>query len=196
LSSVLAHFVKWKLGLAAAEIHTTDLERACLVRHAHGRSRVAEIGVWEGGTSAVLRRAMAADGVFYAVDPFPAGRLGVSFQRLIARAEVARASNGRVVWVREPGELAAASGIIRAAAPFDFVFFDPPQIESVVRAVWEAWAPLIAPGGLIALHDSRPSSESPGFEPDSLRYAASVIRTDSRFELIDEAGLLSVMRRR
>lgn len=193
---VLTHFIGWRLGLTNAEVHTTPTERACLVRHAKGKTRVAEIGVWHGGTSAVLRRAMAPGGVLYAVDPFEPGRLGVSFQFQIARREVARVPNGRVVWVREPAQTAAASDVIRRAAPFEFVFLDPPQTEEIVRLTWEAWSALIAAGGVIALHDSRPSPESPGFEPDSLRYATSVVRDDPRFEIIDESGLITVLRRR
>lgn len=138
---------------------------------------------------------MAPDGVLYAVDPFAPGRLGVSFQFHIARAEVARVPNGRVVWVRASAQSAAASDVIRRAAPFDFVFLDPPQTEAIVRATWDAWSPLIGPNGVIAIHDSRPSTESPGFEPDSLRYATSVIRPDPRFHLVDEAGLVTVLRR-
>ncbi|HEX4346564.1 MAG TPA: class I SAM-dependent methyltransferase [Vicinamibacterales bacterium] len=192
----LLHFLKWRLGLAQAEVDTTAAERACLAHHAEDKKRVAEVGVWHGGTTAVLRGAMAADGVLYAVDPFEPGRLGVSFQYLIARGEVARVPNGRVVWIRQPGQTAAASDAIRLAAPFDFVFLDPPQTEAIVRATWEPWSALMAPAGFIALHDSRPSPESPGFAPDSMRYAMSVVRNDPRFEIVDQAGLITVLRRR
>jgi hypothetical protein len=138
---------------------------------------------------------MAAGGTFYAVDPFTPGRLGVSLPFLVARAEIDRVKNGRVVWVRQAGRDAARSASIVSAAPFDCVFLDPPQTEEILRGEWEAWAPLVAPGGIIAVHDSRPSLEDPGFVPDSLRYALDVIRRAPGFDIIDEAGLVTVLRR-
>src|ERR687894_95659 len=103
----LPHLLLWLAGLRAAETQTTTRERSALAARAAGRSRVVEIGVWHGVTTAVLRRAMAPDGVLWAVDPFPAGRLGVNLQRPIARAQVRRVANGRVRWIRSTGEDAA-----------------------------------------------------------------------------------------
>ena len=99
--SVVAHYVKWRLGLAAAEGATTAAEADCLVRHACGKKRLAEIGVWQGGTTARLRAAMAPGATLFAVDPFPKGRLGFSTQRAIATREVAKIANGQVVWIRQ-----------------------------------------------------------------------------------------------
>jgi predicted O-methyltransferase YrrM len=194
--SVLLHFVKWRLGLTPAEAWTTAAERDCLARHAAGKRRVVEVGVWHAGTARVLRAAMSPDGTFYAVDPFEPGRLGVSLPLVIARRELDRVANGRVVWVRQAGRDAVESAIVRAGAPFDFVFLDPPQTSHVVRREWKAWSPLVAPGGLIALHDSRTSEADPAFAPDSLRFAQDVVRHDPRFDVVDEAGLTTVLRRR
>jgi hypothetical protein len=193
--SVLAHFLKWRLGLAPPEVWTTLAERECLARHAAGRRKLVDVGVWHGGTSRVLRRAMSPDGILYAVDPFETGRLGISIPLLIARGELGRVRNGRLVFVRQPGHQAAHSAAICAAAPFDFVFLDPPQTSGVVRSEWEAWAPLVAVGGIVALHDSRMSEEDPAFVPDSLRFAQEVVRRDPRFAIVDEVGLTTVLRR-
>ena len=81
------HFGLWLLGLARAETQTTAAERACLARHAAGRKRLVEIGVWHGVTTRVLQGTMAQHGVLYAVDPFPVGRLRFSMQAVIARRE-------------------------------------------------------------------------------------------------------------
>src|SRR5688572_15202036 len=96
-------FVGWSLGITPAETQTTAFERDCLARHARGRRRVVEIGVWHGVTTKRLRAAMAPDGVLTAVDPFPVGRLGFSTQLRIARREVDSISNGTVVWIRSTG---------------------------------------------------------------------------------------------
>ncbi len=63
---VLAHFLLWNLGLARAETQTSEAERDCLARHAKGRRRLVEVGVWHGVTTCRLRRVMAPDG---ALDP-------------------------------------------------------------------------------------------------------------------------------
>jgi hypothetical protein len=183
-------------GAVPPEVYTTGAERECLACHARGRRRVVEVGVWHGGTARVLREAMAADGLFFAVDPYLPGRFGVSGARLIARRVLATPSTPRVIWIRERGCDAARGARIRAASPFDFVFLDPPQTSAIVRAEWEAWTPLVGPWGILALHDSRPSEEDPEFAPDSLSFANDVARRDERFEIIDEVGLLTVFRRR
>src|SRR5918994_3297503 len=120
----LPHFLLWLVGGRAAETQTTARERAALAVRAAGRARIVEIGVWHGVTTAVLRRAMAPDGVLWAVDPFPAGRLGVNLQRPIARAEVRRVPNARVRWIRSTGEDAALTYRREKTPPADVVFID------------------------------------------------------------------------
>ncbi len=65
---------------------------------------------------------------------------------------------------------AARSRTIREVAPFDLVFIDDAQTYEMLRDEWEAWAPLVGSGGIIALHDSR---RAPGdtSEQSSVRYA-------------------------
>src|SRR5688500_7455832 len=120
----LPHLLLWLAGLRAAETQTTARERAAIAARAAGQRHLVEIGVWHGVTTAVLRRAMAPDGVLWAVDPFPAGRLGVNLQRPIARAEVRRVTNGRVRWIRSTGEDAARTYRREKTPLADVVFID------------------------------------------------------------------------
>lgn len=192
--SVLLHLIKWQLGLAEPEVWTTAAERACLARHAAGKRRLAEIGVWHAGTSRVLRAAMAPDATLYAVDPYQKGRLGFSIPRVIGRRELGRIRNGRVVWIRRTGEEAARSREILSVLPFDFVFVDDAQTYEALRAEWEAWALLVAPNGIMALHDSRPV---PGetVEQTSVRYVREVVLNDARFEVVETADSLTILKR-
>ena len=191
--SVLLHLLKWQLGLAPAEIWTTDAERACLARHAAGKRRLVEVGVWHGGTTRHLRAAMSPEGTLYAVDPFPAGRLGFSIPRLVARGEVRQVPRGRVIWVRQTGEAAARMDVMREE-PIDFVFVDNAQTYETLRVEWEAWAPVVARGGIIALHDTRPG---PAGQPEqtSELFARDVVRRDPRFTTVDEVDTLTVLQR-
>lgn len=151
------HLARWWLGVDAAQTQTTPAERACLVRWATGRRVAVEIGVFEGVTTAALRRALAPDAILFAIDPFFPGRLGICYGRWIARGEVARAGSARVVWLRCLGRDAPPRFRAFSGAPADFVFVDADHSYEGIRGDFEAWRPLIAEGGIIAFHDSAPS---------------------------------------
>jgi predicted O-methyltransferase YrrM len=187
---VLAHYVAWRVGLAAAGTQTTVAERDCLARHAGGRRRVVEIGVWHGVTTKRLREAMHPEGELTAVDPFPVGRLGFSVQQHIAHREVALVPNGRVSWARTTGADAA-----RDHAPVDFVFIDGDHTEVGLLADWRAWSPLVEPGGIVALHDSRSCPARRIDDAGSVKVTRDVIVKDTRFVVVDEVDSLTVLRR-
>jgi predicted O-methyltransferase YrrM len=191
--SVLVHFGLWSLGLKSAETQTTVFERDCLASHASGKKRLAEIGVWHGVTTFRLRKAMASDAVLFAIDPFPPGRLGFSMQRVIAHREVSKINNGRVEWIPETGARAARN--LAGAAPFDFVFIDGDHSYEGLQADWNGWKPLVSPGGVIALHDSRTTPERPIDDAGSVRFTREVILQDRRFEIVDAVNSLTVLRR-
>src|SRR5487761_2321866 len=102
MGKTLIHLFRYIFGLEPANSQTTEAERLALARHAKGRRRVAEIGVYEGLTSALLLRAMAGDGTLYAIDPFFAGRLGICWSKIIARRETARVKpSGKIIFVEK-----------------------------------------------------------------------------------------------
>jgi predicted O-methyltransferase YrrM len=193
---VLTHVVLWRLGLAAAETQTTEAERACLLRHAGGKRRLAEVGVWHGVTTTLLRGAMAPDGVLLAIDPFPKGRLGFSAQRYIAEREVARVPNGTVRWLRLTGAEAGRQLAANSERAVELVFIDADHTYEGLRGDWEAWSPLVAPGGVAALHDSRTTPERPIDDAGSVRFTQEVVARDRRFEQVEAVDSLTVWRRR
>jgi predicted O-methyltransferase YrrM len=192
---VFLHFVRWSLGLAPAEGLTSPGEIEMLVSHARGAHRLAEIGVWEGCTTRRLRSAIAPDGELYAVDPFYKGRFGFSTQRIIAQREVSSVANGTIVWLRQTAAEAAADPSISGGRPFDFVFLDALHSYDGLREEWEAWSPLVRPGGAIAVHDSRLMGQTHTSEVGSVRYMTEVVLRDSRFAVVDEVDSLTVLRR-
>jgi predicted O-methyltransferase YrrM len=192
---VLPHFLLWTVGLARATTQTSEAERACLSRGAAGKRRLAEIGVWHGVTTCRLCQAMADDAVLYAIDPYPRGRLGVSLQQRIAHAEVGKIRRGNVVWIRLTGAAAAAQLAAQGDANFDFVFIDGDHSYDGLKQDWEGWSALIAPGGLIALHDSQSSSERNIESAGSVRFTREVIAQDRRFAIVETVDTLTVLRR-
>ncbi len=190
LNGSAARWLLHGLGLRAADTQTTAAERACLARHARGRSRLVEIGVMHGVTTAVLRGAMREDGVLTAIDPHPAGRLGVSFERAIAEREVAAVPRGRVVLLRKYSRDALAGW----TGSIDFLFVDGDHSLRGIDEDWRGWTPFVEPGGIVALHDSRPVPGRP--DADSVRYTRDVVTVDARFLVIDAVDSLTVLRRR
>jgi predicted O-methyltransferase YrrM len=188
---VLSHYIAWTVGLAPATTQTTVAERDCLARHASGRRRLVEIGVWHGVTTKRLRAAMHPQGVLSAVDPFPVGRLGFSVQQHIAHREVGSVANGHVSWLRTTGAAAAHDH-----APVEFVFIDGDHSEQGLLADWRAWSPLVESGGIVALHDSRSTPERPIDDAGSVKVTNEVILRDQRFSVVDTVDSLTVLQRR
>lgn len=174
---------------------TTVVERQCLVRHAAGRTRLVEIGVFNGVTTLELRLAMSAEGILWAVDPFPPGKLRFNIDELISRSHVAKSSNGTVEFIKTTGEAAAALYAKRSLPAVDFMFIDGDHSWDGLNGDWTSWRPLVGLGGMVALHDSR-SSPLRDVTLDSVRYTAEVIRCDLEFEVVDEVESVTVLRRR
>jgi predicted O-methyltransferase YrrM len=185
------HYLGWLLGIARPETQTTDAERACLARHAQGRRRVVEIGVWHGVTTSWLKRSMDGAGELSAVDPYHAGRLRFSMQERIAHREVDRVQGGRVNWIKATGrEAAAGHGTV------EFIFIDGDHSEEGLLGDWNAWSGLVEPGGIVALHDSRSSTDRCIDDAGSVKVTNDVILRDPRFDLVETVDSLTVVRRR
>ncbi len=173
-----------------ADTQTTPDERACLTRHASGRKMLVEIGVMHGASTRLLCEAMAPAGTLVAVDPFPAGRLGVSFEWAVAHREVARAPARRVVWRRARSEEAVATW----TDPIDFLFIDGDHSWRGIAHDWTTWSRFVEPNGIVALHDSCEIEGRP--VADSVRYTREVVLADTRFTCVDRVDSLTVLLRR
>jgi predicted O-methyltransferase YrrM len=190
----LIGFLAWRAGLAPADAWTTAAERDAAARYAAGRRVLAEIGVWQGAVTCRIRAVMASDATLYTIDPYEPGRLGINYQRLIARGEVARIANGRVLWLRETGIAAAANPLVAAAGPFDFVFVDADHHPSALAALWDAWSPRVAPGGVFAMHEpGRPGV--PDMHEGGIRFSDRAA-ADPRFLRVEVVDSLSFFVRR
>jgi predicted O-methyltransferase YrrM len=183
-------WVRYRLGLVQADTQTTSAERACLARHAFGRRSLVELGVMHGVTTAVLRRAMADDGVVTGIDRHPRGRLFVSFERLVASHQLARHPRGRAVLLRQWSHEAARDW----TTPIDFLFIDGDHSWSGLERDWRDWTRHIVAGGIVALHDSRsvPDRE----DLDSVRFTSDVVLRDARFAAVDAVDSLTVLERK
>lgn len=192
----LGHLLLWQLGLAKGETQTTETERDCLARHANGKRMLAEIGVYHGVTTCRLREAMDPGGTLVAIDPYPKQRLGFSAQRVVAHGEVSKIKGGTVKWMRTTGAEAARELIAAGPQRFDFVFIDGDHSWEGLQADWEGWSKLIAPGGVIGLHDSRSSPLRQIEDTGSVLFTREVIAHDPEFEIVETVDSLTVLKRK
>ncbi len=160
-------FLKYASGLRRGHTTLTAAESGLLRSLAAGKRSIVEVGVFEGVTSALLAAAMAPGGNLYLVDPYPLGVraerwLGFSFTAFIARRSVRRFRD-RARFVRATSLEAASS--LALAAPADLVFLDADHSFEAVRNDFAAWAPKLAPDGILAFHDSRRCAARPDLTP-------------------------------
>ncbi len=112
-----------------------------------------EIGSAHGGTLFVYAGACAPGATLIAVDdawkPHQAATLEKTMARLVGDGFDAH-------WVRgnshDPA-IAKKVKAILAGRPVDFLHVDGNHAEASVMADWEAYGPLVRPGGLVAFHD-------------------------------------------
>ncbi|MEO0559033.1 MAG: class I SAM-dependent methyltransferase [Bacteroidota bacterium] len=177
------------LRLYPAVTQTSQAERDALARHATAKTRLAEIGVFQGRTTGVLSAVMDPGGVYFAIDPYPGGgRTGIDFNQRIARREVNRRAAGRVEWVQATGAEAPTHPRLQGEQ-VDFLFIDGDHRYDGLKADWEAWRDLVAPGGIVGLHDTI------GGTFGCQRYMHEVILPDPEFERIEEVDSLTIFQR-
>jgi hypothetical protein len=190
----LGRLALWALGIYPAQTQTTAKERLCLQKYAADRKHLVEIGVFNAVTTLELRQVMAPNAILWAVDPFSAGRLGFNADEVISRCHVRRCRNGTVQFIKLTGAEAGKEYARLGLAPVEFLFIDGDHSWHGIDNDWKTWHPLIAVGGIVALHDSR-SFDGQKATFDSVRYTADVILQDPRFEKIEEVDSLTVVRR-
>jgi predicted O-methyltransferase YrrM len=191
----VVHLVLWRFGIARAETQTTSAERDCLARLAQNKKCLAEVGVYHGVTTCRLLRAMDPNGTLIAIDPYPKQRLGFSCERVIAHAEVSKLNTGDVQWMRTTGADAAKEMSLRGLRNFDFVFIDGDHSWEGLRGDWEGWSELIAPAGIIALHDTRSTHARFIDDYGSSCFTREVVLHDPRFHVIETVDSLTVLQR-
>jgi predicted O-methyltransferase YrrM len=148
-------------GLIPPRAMHSEEEAALLQRLCRGRRRVVELGVYEGGSAALLAGWMDAGSELHLVDPFgehpdalPAGwgALEPATRKVVARAAARRGDGAPSVhWhVALSQDLAP-----RWTDPIDLLFIDGDHSEEGCRRDWDGFHGHVAPDGVVLIHDSR-----------------------------------------
>lgn len=150
------HFCANIGGLADSETQVTEREQLVLRKHCADAKVAVEIGCFEGATTSLLARHVA--GTVYTIDPFPPGRLGIRYGKLIASRHLARHRISNVRFI---------VGYSQEVAPdfhesIDFLFIDGDHTRKAVEQDWKDWLPKVRVNGIIAAHDCKVAVNSPG----------------------------------
>jgi predicted O-methyltransferase YrrM len=193
LGASAAHLLRYYAGLDDAHTQVSAAEQECLKRHATGKVRVVEIGVFEGVGTRVLAGAVAEGAELFAIDPFLTGRLGINWGKPIARSEIRRANSRGTVDLVTAFSWEAAK---RLDGTFDMIFIDGDHSLEGIQRDWQDWSCRIRADGIVALHDTRVPVHNPHVaELGSYQYFNTHIKNDPRFLLCEQVDSLSVMRR-
>ena len=179
------------MNLDKPESQTTEKERKRIQFYATKRSKACEIGVFEGVNSARISLVLSKSGNLYSIDPFFRGRLGISYEKLIAHLHVKRTGNyQKVQWLR------GLSHECSALVPddLDFLFIDGDHSYEGISKDWEQYSRKIKLNGLVLLHDSFAAENSRAL--GSHKFFEDVISKDTRFEFVERVDSLAVIRRK
>ena len=137
-------------------------------------SNIVEIGCFLGASTILLAgpRRLQGSGLVHCVDPFDCSGDSFSipyYQRILAEFggrpirclfERNIRNAGVDSWVQV--HQGRAAEIARNwAAPTDLLYLDGDQSRAGAREAYDAWAQFLKPGGVIAVHNSRPENRAP-----------------------------------
>ncbi len=187
----LLHMVRYFAGFDGAETQTTVAEREALCQLIENRRCAVEIGVFEGRTTFDLARALPADGLLYAVDPFFTGRLGVCWGEPIAKSQIAKSGKREQVVILK---MLSSQAVDHVPGQPDFVFIDGDHSLEGIKTDWTIWSHKVTHGGVIALHDTALSGPNPRIKDfGSYQYFESNIKYDPRYRHIDTVDSMTVV---
>jgi predicted O-methyltransferase YrrM len=185
------HYLNVFRGAATPVTQTTQVEREMLCKFLPNRKCIVEVGVFEGFTTHLLAAASDWDAVVYGIDPFFGGRLGIAWGKLIAEnynRDYLNKGKVRFVCRKSPEIDNEIPDLV------DYVFIDADHSLEGITRDWSFWSDRLKSDGIIALHDTLISENSPN-ELGSHRYFKSHIQYDTKFEVIGQKDSLSVLRK-
>ena len=152
---------------------------------------VLELGTYLGGTLFLFATVAAPDATLVTVDleegPFGGGypRAWRPFLRAFAR------NNQKICLVlgdtKNPSTLATVTDALRV--PVDFLFVDADHSYEGISSDYQTYSPLVAPGGLIALHDIVPgTADWVGGVPQFWQELKQTVRHEELVESWEQGG--------
>lgn len=185
----LLHCIRFLIGFDSPFSQVTDAELNALKAHAPRDGVIVELGCYEGKTAVELAKATQA--IIYTIDPFASGRLGISYQYIIARTHAKRQGVNNLIFV----QALSWDATIYIDSKVDFLFIDADHSYSAVRKDFEVWLPKVSLEGIVAMHDAVLAPNSPHYL-GSMKYFYENIRYNSAIELLEIVDSLALFKRR
>ena len=194
IGNALFHFIGCYSGFSKPHSQSTKNEQDIIARYAAGCKCAVEIGVYEGVNTINIATKMDSNGMLYAIDPFFKGKLGICYYEKIARKTVA---NNKLV--HKVKFIPMLSSQAASSVPFsiDFIFIDGDHSVEGIKNDWELYSQKVIQEGVMLLHDTRIPAHDPAVsELGSYQYFNSVIKNDTRFEIVETVDSLTVLRKK
>lgn len=159
----------------------TELAAFLAIAQALDPAVVWEIGTAAGGTLWALARALGSATTYASID-LPGGAYGgaQSLPECDLRHLLQTAGARKIVLVRGDSRTVA----LPATRPPELLIIDGDHSDAGVRADWDRFAPLVAPGGMIAFHDVLEHPPVTGVEVDRL-WSELVASSLETVEIVD-----------
>lgn len=187
------HFIKVITGLEGSRTQTTKKEREALVSYCDNASLAVEIGVFEGACTALIAKSIPEKAILYGIDPFFKGKLGICYEKLITKRQLAKFRVKRKVRLVEKLSFDAVQDV---PENIDFIFIDGDHTWAGIQKDWNDWSKKVKVGGIIALHDTSASEAFPSFEnQESIKFFSEVIRKDGSFTLLKTVDSTNILQK-
>lgn len=180
--------------LAEPHSQMTEEEMNCLERHAKGKQHALEIGTYMGVTANIIAGAMSSDGKLTCVDPFEAapGKVHPGLQMTLRQLKRNKLFS-KVKFLR--GFSTDPTIKEQIPAGLDLILVDGDHSYAGLQNDWEIVCDKLQTGGIVCLHDTTIPAAEPYKNFGSVEFYNKVIKSDSRFELIENVYSMNVLRK-
>jgi predicted O-methyltransferase YrrM len=193
IGNALIHFIKFTFGFEQPFSQTTKSEQLAIAKYAKGAKNAVEIGVFEGVNTVIIGKALARNGILYAIDPFFKGKLGLCYHEIISKLYINKNKlTSKVNFIPK-----LSFDVINDIPEFvDFIFVDGDHSLGGIQKDWELFSTKVSQGGIIALHDTAiPKHDLSIAELGSFQYFNGYIKHDTRFKLIETIDSLNILQK-
>lgn len=163
-----------------------------------GKRNIVEIGVFEGASAAIFRRAMSPNGTLHLIDPYiVVPDSGMTARPWMAKLNLMRSQNGTVKWHKDYSDNVA----ITWDQSIDLLFIDGDHSYKGTRSDWDKWHGHVAEGGIVMFHDARMGKPDTGEWdgwPGPTKVVDELFRGDDKlpnWKIVEESGSLVVVQR-
>lgn len=144
-----------------AQQKNTELAMLLELLHLRQPKRILEIGVFHGGTIKAWTQVADPEAIIVGID-LPKAAYGGGFNAQQAKLITGLAKHKqKILLLPFDSHAQSTFDIVAKQAPFDFLFIDADHTYEGAKTDFELYSPLVAEGGIIALHDVVPHTLYP-----------------------------------